>query len=85
MSRKRVGSTRTWLGALVAAGLLANAPAVGQSPADSPLLAAIKYESFEMPPKGKLPQAQIDRIMNLVLDVENLPDISVLIKALART
>jgi 2-methylcitrate dehydratase PrpD len=32
-----------------------------------------------------LPQAQIDRIMNLVLDVENLHDISVLIKALART
>jgi mono/diheme cytochrome c family protein len=36
-------------------------PAVSLSlPAESTLLAAIKFESFEMPPKGKLPQAQID-------------------------
>jgi 2-methylcitrate dehydratase PrpD len=34
--------------------------------------------------KRVLPQAQIDRIMGTVLDVENLPDIGVLIKALAR-
>src|SRR5829696_4142734 len=27
---------------------------------ESPLLEAINYESLEMPPKGKLPQAQID-------------------------
>ncbi|MCI0332733.1 MAG: PSD1 and planctomycete cytochrome C domain-containing protein [Planctomycetes bacterium] len=31
-------------------------------PEESPLLAAIRYESFEMPPKGKLPQAQIDTL-----------------------
>jgi len=31
-----------------------------------------------------LPQAQSERIMGLVLDVENLPDIGVLIQALAR-
>ena len=32
-----------------------------------------------------LPQAQIDRIMGLVLDLENLPDVGVLVKALARS
>src|SRR5687768_2558009 len=38
-----------------------NGPAVTlESPADSPLIAAINYQSFEMPPKGKLPQAQIE-------------------------
>jgi 2-methylcitrate dehydratase PrpD len=31
-----------------------------------------------------LPQSQSDRIMSMVLDVENLPDVGVLIKALAR-
>jgi len=31
-----------------------------------------------------LPQAQIDRVIGLVLDLENLQDVSVLIKALAR-
>lgn len=36
-------------------------PAVSFDPtAESLLLGAIRYESFEMPPKGKLPQAQID-------------------------
>jgi 2-methylcitrate dehydratase PrpD len=31
-----------------------------------------------------LPQAQIEKIMGLMLDLENLSDVSVLIKALAR-
>lgn len=36
-------------------------PAVSvDSPDESLLLEAIRYESFEMPPKGKLPQAQIE-------------------------
>jgi hypothetical protein len=36
-------------------------PAISlEEPAASEFLAAIRYESFEMPPKGKLPQAQID-------------------------
>src|SRR5262245_33303669 len=38
-----------------------NGPAVSlEKPDDSSLLAAINYQSFEMPPKGKLPQPQID-------------------------
>jgi hypothetical protein len=36
-------------------------PAISlENPAASEFLAAIRYESFEMPPKGKLPQSQID-------------------------
>jgi mono/diheme cytochrome c family protein len=31
-----------------------------ESPEESSLLSAVRYESFEMPPKGKLPQAKID-------------------------
>jgi mono/diheme cytochrome c family protein len=38
-----------------------NGPAISlEDPAASEFLAAIRYESFEMPPKGKLPQSQID-------------------------
>ena len=40
-----------------------NGPVVSlESPAESSLLEAINYQSFEMPPKGKLPQAQIDTL-----------------------
>ncbi|MCU0878408.1 MAG: PSD1 and planctomycete cytochrome C domain-containing protein [Pirellulaceae bacterium] len=38
-----------------------NGPAISlENPSASEFLAAIRYESFEMPPKGKLPQAQIN-------------------------
>jgi mono/diheme cytochrome c family protein len=44
-----------------------NGPVVSlDSPEESSLLAAIRYESFEMPPKGKLPQAQIDTLAKWV-------------------
>jgi len=44
-----------------------NGPIVSlESPEESSLLAAIRYESFEMPPKGKLPQAQIDTLAKWV-------------------
>jgi mono/diheme cytochrome c family protein len=44
-----------------------NGPVVSlESPEESSLLAAIRYESFEMPPKGKLPQAQIDALAKWV-------------------
>jgi mono/diheme cytochrome c family protein len=38
----------------------ASGPAIDEAnPADSGLLRAVRYEDYEMPPKGKLPQAQI--------------------------
>ncbi len=38
-------------------------PAIDEMHLDqSPLLQAVRYESFEMPPKGKLPQKQIDAL-----------------------
>jgi mono/diheme cytochrome c family protein len=44
-----------------------NGPIVSlDSPEESSLLAAIRYESFEMPPKGKLPQAHIDTLAKWV-------------------
>jgi len=44
-----------------------NGPVVSlESPEESSLLAAIRYESFEMPPKGKLAQAQIDTLAKWV-------------------
>ncbi len=44
-----------------------NGPIVSlDSPEESSLLSAIRYESFEMPPKGKLPQAQIDTLAKWV-------------------
>jgi hypothetical protein len=44
-----------------------NGPIVSlERPEESSLLAAIRYESFEMPPKGKLPQAQIDALAKWV-------------------
>ena len=46
-------------GALLAGGESGEAISV-DSPEDSLLISAINYESFEMPPSGKLPQGQID-------------------------
>lgn len=44
-----------------------NGPVVSlDNPDDSGLLAAIRYETFEMPPKGKLPQAQIETLAKWV-------------------
>jgi hypothetical protein len=38
-----------------------------ENPADSALLRAIRHEDLEMPPKGKLPQSQIDILTRWVL------------------
>ena len=46
-------------GALLAGGESGEAISV-DSPEDSLLISAFNYESFEMPPSGKLPQGQID-------------------------
>ena len=46
-------------GALLAGGESGEAVSL-DSPDDSLFVSAIKYESFEMPPSGKLPQSQID-------------------------
>ena len=44
-----------------------NNPVVSlESPAESGLLAAIRYETFEMPPRGKLPKAQIETLTRWV-------------------
>jgi hypothetical protein len=44
-----------------------NNPVVSlENPEESGLLAAIRYETFEMPPRGKLPKAQIDTLTRWV-------------------
>ncbi|HEX5102607.1 MAG TPA: DUF1549 domain-containing protein, partial [Pirellulaceae bacterium] len=44
-----------------------NGPVVSlENPAESSLLEAINYQSLEMPPKGKLPQAQIETLTRWV-------------------